>query len=96
MNDLGPIVAAVARVLAPAGLFAFTVETHSGDGMKLLPTLRYAHAEPYIRRSLTDAALAVASVAGAAVRSEKGAPVDSLVVVALASTRPNPPITSGG
>jgi predicted TPR repeat methyltransferase len=95
MNDLGPIVAAVARVLAPAGFFAFTVETHSGDGMKLLPTLRYAHAEPYIRRSLTDAALAVASVARVAVRSEKGAPVDSLVVVARASTRPHPPITSG-
>jgi SAM-dependent methyltransferase len=34
VNDLGPIVAAVARVLAPGGLFAFTVETHSGDGVQ--------------------------------------------------------------
>ena len=43
VSDLAPIVAAMARVLAPDGLFAFTVETHSGDGVKLQPTLRYAH-----------------------------------------------------
>ena len=61
VNDLAPIMAAVARVLAPDGLFAFTVETHSGDGVKLLPTLRYAHGEPYIRRALADAGLAPAS-----------------------------------
>ncbi len=96
VNDLGPIVAAVARVLAPGGLFAFTVETHSGDGVKLLPTLRYAHGPPYIRRALADAGLALAFVSDVAVRSEKGVPVDSLVVVAQASTRPQPPVTSGG
>jgi len=96
VNDLAPIVAAVARVLAPGGLFAFTVETHSGDGVKLLPTLRYAHGAPYIRRALADAGLALAFVSDVAVRSEKGVPVDSLVVVAQASTRPQPPVTSGG
>jgi len=96
VNDLAPIVAAVARVLAPGGLFAFTVETHSGDGVKLLPTLRYAHGAPYIRRALADAGLALAFVSDVAVRSEKGVPVDSLVVVAQASTAPQPPVTSGG
>ena len=82
VNDLAPIMAAVARVLAADGLFAFTAETHAGDGLKLLPTLRYAHGAPYIRRVLADAGLSLASVAEAAVRSEKGEPVDSLVVVA--------------
>ncbi|MDR3420998.1 MAG: methyltransferase domain-containing protein [Xanthobacteraceae bacterium] len=82
VNDLAPIVAAIARVLAPDGLFAFTVETHSGDGVKLLPTLRYAHDAPYLRRALADAGLAPAAITPAAVRSEKGVPVDSLVVVA--------------
>jgi len=82
VNDLAPIVAAIARVLAPDGLFAFTVETHSGDGVKLLPTLRYAHGAPYLRRALADAGLAPAAITPAAVRSEKGVPVDSLVVVA--------------
>jgi predicted TPR repeat methyltransferase len=86
VNDLAPIVAATARVLRPRGLFAFTAETHSGDGVQLLPTLRYAHGEPYIRRTLTAAGLTPVSVAKAAVRSEKGVPVDSLIVVAAAST----------
>ncbi len=69
-------------MLAPDGVFAFTVETHAGDGVKLLPTLRYAHGAPYIRRALADAGLTPVSVSQAAVRSEKGVPVDSLVVVA--------------
>ena len=33
MNDLDAVCAAVARVLAPRGWFAFTVETHDGDGV---------------------------------------------------------------
>jgi predicted TPR repeat methyltransferase len=80
-NDLAPIVGGVARVLASNGLFAFTVETHAGDGVKLLPTLRYAHGESYVRRILADAGLMVVSLARASVRSEKGVPVESLVVV---------------
>ena len=82
INDLAPIFAAAARVLAPDGLFAFTVETHPGEGVKLLPTLRYAHGASYIRGTLANAGLAVTSITAAAVRSEKGVPVDSLVVVA--------------
>jgi predicted TPR repeat methyltransferase len=86
VNDLTPVVVAAAPVLRPGGLFAFTVETHAGDGVQLLPTLRYAHGEPYIRRALTAAGLTPVSVSRAAVRSEKGVPVDGLIVVASAST----------
>ncbi len=68
VNDLAPIIAAIARVLAPDGLFAFTVETHAGDGVKLLPTLRYAHGEAYVRGVLGAAGL----VAGAS-RQSRGA-----------------------
>jgi predicted TPR repeat methyltransferase len=88
VNDPKPIITSVANLLTPDGLFAFTVETHPGDGVKLLPTLRYAHGEPYVRAALTDAGLAVAHLAKAAVRSEKGVPVDSLVVVAEKSAEP--------
>jgi len=94
VNDLCPVLAAVARVLAPDGLFAFTVETHSGDGVKLLPTLRYAHGEPHIRRALKDAGFALAFLSEVSVRSEKGVPVDSLVVVAQASTAPQAAVTA--
>jgi predicted TPR repeat methyltransferase len=82
VNDLAPIVASVAHVLAPDALFAFTVETHAGGGVKLLPTLRYAHGEAYVRAVVADAALAVVYLTKTPVRTEKGVPVDSLVVVA--------------
>jgi predicted TPR repeat methyltransferase len=86
LNDLAPIAVRVARVLAPDGVFAFTVETHASDGVKLLPTLRYAHGEAYVRGALCDAALTVARLEQKSVRSEKGVPVDSLVAVAQPST----------
>jgi predicted TPR repeat methyltransferase len=92
VNDLAPVLAAIAGILTPGGLLAFTVETHPGEGVTLLPTLRYAHGIAYIRRILAGAGLATAALAKAAVRSEKGVPVDSLVVVA--STAPPAPTTS--
>ncbi len=96
VNDLNPVVAAIARVIAPDGLVAFTVETHSGDGVKLLPTLRYAHGEAHIRRALEASGIAVVHLSHIAVRSEKGVPVDSLVVIGQASTPPQAAVTSAG
>src|ERR1700726_2324242 len=95
VNDLAPIVAGIARVLAPDGLMAFTVETHGGEGVKLLPTLRYAHGEGYVRGVLGAAGLVPAHLSKAAVRSEKGVAVDSLVVVARPSTAKGAPARSG-
>jgi predicted TPR repeat methyltransferase len=57
----------------------------------LLPTLRYAHAQSYLRSLFNDAGLTAAQIAAAAVRNEKGMPVDSLVVVA----QPNPAHSRG-
>ena len=97
VNDLIPIMAAIARLLTADGLLAFTVETLSGDGIKLLPTLRYAHSEAYVRAVLGDAGFFVLShLAKTSVRSEKGIPVDSLVVVAQPSTARRAPASSGG
>src|SRR6202050_4539094 len=95
VNDLAPIIASIARVLASSGILAFTVETHAGGGVKLLPTLRYAHGEAYVRTVLRDAGLTVAHLARTPVRTEKGVPVDSLVVVAHPSTDAQPPASSG-
>ena len=81
VNDLVPIVAKIKRILAPDGLTAFTVETHSGDGVILLPTLRYAHGETYVRNTLEDAGLTIACLSRVAVRTEQRVPVDSLIVV---------------
>jgi predicted TPR repeat methyltransferase len=82
LNELSPIFAAVARLSAQRGLFAFTAETHAGSGVKLLPTLRYAYAEPHLRALLGGAGFSVPHLAETSVRSEKGRPVEGLVVVA--------------
>lgn len=86
ISGLAPIIAAIAGVLAPDGLFAFTVETHSGGGVRLLPTLRYAHGDDYVRAALNEAGLTAVCIEHRPVRSEKGVPVDSLVLVAQPST----------
>lgn len=75
---------AVAAVMEPGGLFAFTVETHEGDGVILRDTLRYAHGAAHVRAALAVAGLDLVGLDSAAARAEKGAPVPGLVVVARA------------
>jgi predicted TPR repeat methyltransferase len=82
INDLAPVLAAIARVLAPHGIVAFTAETHSGSGVTLLPTLRFAHGELYLRDTIAAAGLDLLALERAAIRTEKGEPVDGIVVVA--------------
>jgi predicted TPR repeat methyltransferase len=81
-GDLRAIAAAVARVLAPGGLFAFSIERHDGEGVRLRETLRYAHSAEHVRDALAGAGLVPKILESAATRTEKGVPVDGLVVVA--------------
>jgi predicted TPR repeat methyltransferase len=83
VNDLAPIFAAIAQILAPNSLLALTVETHPGGGTKLLPTLRYAHGDTYLRRAIADARLTLLELAEATVRTEKGEPVQGRIAVAI-------------
>jgi predicted TPR repeat methyltransferase len=69
-------------VLAPGGLFAFTVETHAGAGMILGATLRYAHAPGHVEEVLAQTGFVPLVLDPTSIRSEKGNPVASLVVVA--------------
>jgi predicted TPR repeat methyltransferase len=85
VNELAPIFVDIARVLAPRGVVAFTVETHSGAGVALLPTLRFAHGEAYLRDAIAAAGLKLLALDRAAIRSEKGTPVAGLVVVAISA-----------
>jgi predicted TPR repeat methyltransferase len=82
ISDPAPVIAGVGRLLAPEGLFAFTVETHAGDGVRLLPTLRYAFGADYVRATISSAGLEPLTLAAASVRTENGAPVQGLVAVA--------------
>jgi predicted TPR repeat methyltransferase len=49
VGDLAPVFEAVARVLAPGGLFAFSVEGLGSGTYALLPTGRYAQSPAYLR-----------------------------------------------
>jgi predicted TPR repeat methyltransferase len=82
LSDLAPLLREAARVLAPGGLIAFTVETHGGDGVILGEGLRYAHAAGYVRAGLGEAGLVLSRLDDLSARNEDNAPVPGLVVVA--------------
>jgi predicted TPR repeat methyltransferase len=84
MPDLALVAAATAAVLAPGGIFAFTVETHDGEGVVLGEALRFAHSASHIRAAVKDAGLELLGLDSAATRTEKGLPVPGLVAVAQA------------
>jgi predicted TPR repeat methyltransferase len=84
VEDLAAVAAAVRRVLAPGGLFGFTVETHAGDGVLLRESLRYAHGAAHVRAAMADAGLNLAHLAEVATRIERGEPVAGLLGVAAA------------
>jgi predicted TPR repeat methyltransferase len=81
-SDLAPIADAVARVLAPGGLFAFTVETHAGQDVVLQPTLRYAHGLDHVRAALAGGGLRPLAVEAVSTRTENGVPVPGLLAMA--------------
>jgi predicted TPR repeat methyltransferase len=82
VGDIAPVLAEARRVLAPGGVFAFTLETHRGEGIVLGAGLRYAHAAEYVRGQILAAGLAVAHLEQASPRNEDNEPVQGLVVVA--------------
>lgn len=81
ISDISDIFRAAGRALTAAGLFAFTLETHAGDGILLRDTLRYAHPESWVRQAAAEAGLGVVLMESASTRSEKGVPVPGLVCV---------------
>ena len=82
VHDMVPLLVEAARVLMPGGLLAFTVETHSGEGVVLVEGLRYAHSDAYVRAALRSAGLKLDLLETASSRTENGVPVPGLVAVA--------------
>jgi predicted TPR repeat methyltransferase len=90
-SDLAPIAAGVAKMLAPGGRFAFTVETHDQPGVRLQGTLRYAHGPDHVRDAIANAGLQMVPLTETSTRTEKGEPVPGLL--AVASAPPSSPAT---
>jgi predicted TPR repeat methyltransferase len=84
VQDMAVVAAAVRRVLAPGGLFGFTVETHVGDGVLLRESLRYAHGAAHVRAAMAATGLNLVDLAEVATRTERGEPVPGLLGVAAA------------
>jgi len=79
LGRLEPVFEAVARVLRTGGVFGFSVEEGAADdGVDLLPTLRYTHSEPYLRRLAQAHGMRVARSERAALRESHGEAVAGL------------------
>ena len=84
IGDLTPLFAAVARVLTPlpsAGLFAFTVQVHTGQGYALGADLRFAHCKNYLRDCARGTGLQAVTLDSCTTRRDAGLDVPGYVVV---------------
>jgi predicted TPR repeat methyltransferase len=70
IGDLAAVFAAVARLLAPRGLFAFSVEGLEEGSYKLQPTGRYAQAPGYLRTLASQHGLEERSMKRTRIRRE--------------------------
>jgi predicted TPR repeat methyltransferase len=80
--DLAPVLAEAGRVLVSGGVFAFTTETHDGEGVIIGKGLRYAHSADYVRMSIEAAGLNLSRLEHRSARNEDNRPVPGLVAVA--------------
>jgi predicted TPR repeat methyltransferase len=80
--DLAPVLMEAQRVLVAGGIFAFTTETHGGEGVILGEGLRYAHSADQVRASVEAAGLNLSLLEDRSARNEVNTPVPGLVVVA--------------
>lgn len=70
IGELATVFAAVARVLAPGGLFAFSVEGLEGGSYQLQPTGRYAQSPEYLRALAAQCGLQERSLRRTLIRRE--------------------------
>jgi predicted TPR repeat methyltransferase len=83
-GGLGPLFAAVQRVLRPAGWFLFSVEHRIADasaGFDLHDGHRYRHSRAYIAEQAAAAGFTVVALEDTATRIDRGEPVPSLAVL---------------
>ena len=67
--------AAVAKVIAPKGFFAFSVETGSDDGVMLRSSGRFAHSSAYIHGLAATYAFSVVTERPTILRQERNEPI---------------------
>ncbi len=81
LGDLEGVFRSIRRNLQPGGVLAFTVEVSRRlEEVKLLPSLRHAHSEPYLRRIASSAGLRWREMRRGVLRADQDNPVEALYV----------------
>ena len=81
VGDLAAVFRSARRILEPGGCLAFTVElAEEGQDIQLLPSLRYAHSEAYIRRLADEARFTGVRISEAPIRHDQTTPIMGLYI----------------
>lgn len=79
VGELATVFQAARRLLHPDGCFAFTVELpDDGEDLQLLPSLRYAHSENYVRQLANTFGFEVSDRFAAPIREDQGKPIQGV------------------
>jgi len=82
VGELSAVFRSIRLILEPTGCFAFTVElSPEGQDVHLLPSLRYAHSESYVRRLAQTHGFKVRDLFTAPLRYDQRQPVQGLYVL---------------
>jgi predicted TPR repeat methyltransferase len=82
IGDLAPVFEATWQVLKPGGLFCFSVELARSETLdfELLPSLRYAHSERYVRQLAAEQGFELVHLARAPVREDQQRAIEGLLI----------------
>lgn len=81
VGELTGLFKSLRRILVPDGCLAFTIETPTtGIDFQLLPSLRYAHSESYVRRVAADSGFRILNIQERQLRHDQKIPVQGLYV----------------
>jgi predicted TPR repeat methyltransferase len=78
---LKPLFAACRAALSDGGVMAVSAESFQGEGYRLGPAMRFAHAQPYVERTAAVCGLRVLLVRGQWARREHGIDAPGLIFV---------------
>jgi predicted TPR repeat methyltransferase len=82
IGNLAPLFAALSHALRTDGVFAFSVESHTGEGYVLRASQRYAHAETYLRDVATEHGWAIVGLESHVLRYDDGLPIEGYLIIA--------------
>jgi predicted TPR repeat methyltransferase len=82
VGDLEPVFAALGRAMEPRGLFCFSAECAGSEAVdfELLPSLRYAHSERYLRALAARHGFDLLQLVRAPIREDQREPIQGMYV----------------